>query len=106
MLLAQIEPLAGPRDLTPLSSADYAIIGLYLVGMLVLGAVVSTRIRAFKDYFLASGALTTPLLVCSLVSSYYGVDVTFGTSESGYYYGVVAWFWYSLPYYIFIAIAA
>ena len=106
MLLAQIDPNPAARDLTPLSSVDYAIIGLYLLGMLVLGALVSTRIRAFKDYFLASGALTTPLLVCSLVSSYYGIDVTFGTSESGYYYGVVAWFWYSLPYYIFIAIAA
>ena len=32
--------------------------------------------------------------------------MTFGTSESGFYYGVVAWFWYSLPYYFFIAFAA
>ena len=74
--------------------------------MLALGAVVSTRIKGFKDYFLAGGALTTPLLVCTLVSSYYGIDVTFGTSESGFYYGVVAWFWYSLPYYFFIGFAA
>ncbi|MCC6492553.1 MAG: sodium:solute symporter family protein [Pirellulales bacterium] len=85
---------------------DFAVIGLYLLGMVALGAMLATRIRAFKDYFLASGALTTPLLVCTLVSSYYGIDVTFGTSESGYYYGVVAWFWYSLPYYFFIASAA
>lgn len=89
-----------------LDSLDLAIIGLYLLGMVALGAMLATRIRAFKDYFLASGALTTPLLVCTLVSSYYGIDVTFGTSESGYYYGVVAWFWYSLPYYFFIAFAA
>ncbi len=89
-----------------LDAVDYTIIGVYLLGMLALGAVVSTRIRGFKDYFLAGGELTTPLLVCSLVSSYYGIDVTFGTSESGFYYGVVAWFWYSLPYYVFIVIAA
>jgi solute:Na+ symporter, SSS family len=91
---------------SPLDSFDYAIIVAYLVGMLALGAFISTRIRAFKDYFLAGGALTTPLLVCTLVSSYYGLDVTFGTSETGYYNGVVAWFWYSLPYYFFIAFAA
>jgi SSS family solute:Na+ symporter len=89
-----------------LDAFDYGIIGAYLLGMLALGAALSTQIKAFKDYFLASGALTTPLLVCTLVSSYYGIDVTFGTSESGYYYGVVAWFWYSLPYYFFIALAA
>lgn len=89
-----------------LDGLDYAVIGLYLAAMLALGAVLSTKIRAFKDYFLAGGALTTPLLICTLVSSYYGLDVTFGTSESGFYYGVAAWFWYSLPYYFFIAFAA
>jgi SSS family solute:Na+ symporter len=91
---------------SPLDAFDYSIIGAYMVGMVALGWVLSSQIKAFKDYFLASGALTTPLLVCTLVSSYYGVDVTFGTSESGYYYGVVAWFWYSIPYYFFIAFAA
>jgi solute:Na+ symporter, SSS family len=90
----------------PLHPIDYAIVVAYLVGMLALGAVLSARIKAFKDYFLAGGALTTPLLVCTLVSSYYGLDVTFGTSETSFYYGVVAWFWYSLPYYVFITLAA
>jgi SSS family solute:Na+ symporter len=92
--------------LAKLATVDYAIVAAYLVGMLALGAAVSTRIKAFKDYFLAGGALTTPLLVCTLVSSYYGLDVTFGTSETSFYYGIVAWFWYSLPYYVFIALAA
>ena len=98
--------LAAAAKPTPLAVADYVILAIYLLGMIALGAVVSTRIRGFKDYFLAGGALTTPLLVCTLVSSYYGIDVTFGTSESGFHYGVVAWFWYSLPYYFFIAFAA
>lgn len=91
---------------TALSGLDYVIVAVYLLGMIALGGYLSTRIRAFKDYFLAGGALTTPLLVCTLVSSYFGLDVTFGTSESGFYYGVAAWFWYSLPYYVFIAFAA
>lgn len=99
-------PAGAAENAGPLETIDYAFLGVYLVGMLALGAVVSTRIRGFKDYFLAGGELTTPLLVCSLVSSYYGIDVTFGTSESGFYYGVVAWFWYSLPYYFFIVVAA
>jgi len=106
MLLASILAARLVPQQSPLDRVDYAIIGLYLLGMVALGAVLSTRIKAFKDYFLASGALTTPLLVCTLVSSYYGVDVTFGTSETGYYHGVVAWFWYSFPYYFFIAFAA
>lgn len=89
-----------------LATVDYAIIAAYLLGMVALGAFLASRIRHFKDYFLAGGALTTPLLICTLVSSYYGLDVTFGTSESGYYYGLAAWFWYSFPYYIFIAIGA
>ena len=93
-------------DHEQLDGFDYVVIGLYLAAMLALGAVLSTQIRAFKDYFLAGGALTTPLLICTLVSSYYGIEVTFGTSESGFYYGVVAWFWYSLPYYFFFAFAA
>jgi SSS family solute:Na+ symporter len=89
-----------------MTTLDYTIVALYMVAMLALGAIVSTRIKGFRDYFLAGGALTTPLLVCTLVSSYNGIDITFGTSESGFYYGLVSWFWYSLPYYVFIALAA
>jgi SSS family solute:Na+ symporter len=92
--------------LPTLNGVDYAVVVLYMLGMLALGAIVSTRIKAFKDYFLAGGALSTPLLVCTLVSSYYGLDVTFGTSETSFYYGIAAWCWYSLPYYFFIATAA
>jgi solute:Na+ symporter, SSS family len=105
MLIAQLEPGAA-KQIVGLTTPDYVIVVAYLIGVIGLGAYVSTRIRGFKDYFLAGGALTTPLLVCTLVSSYYGIDVTFGTSESGFYYGVAAWFWFSLPYYFFIAFAA
>jgi solute:Na+ symporter, SSS family len=106
MSIALIALQSSPLRPSALSAVDYAVIVAYLVGMLVLGAVISTRIKAFKDYFLAGGALTTPLLVCTLVSSYYGLDVTFGTSETSFYYGISAWCWYSLPYYLFIATAA
>jgi SSS family solute:Na+ symporter len=89
-----------------LGALDWAVIAAYLAGMVALGWVLARRIHHFKDYFLAGGALTTPLLVCTLVSTYYGLDVTFGTTESGFYYGLSAWVWYSCPYYGTIIIAA
>lgn len=89
-----------------LGPVDWSIIVVYLAGMIALGAVLASRIRQFKDYFLAGGALTTPLLVCTLVSTYYELDVTFATSESGFEYGLVAWVWLSRPYYVAIILAA
>ncbi len=89
-----------------LATLDYALVGVYLLAMIGIGWAVSSRIRGFRDYFLAGGTLTTPLLVCTLVSTYYELDVTFATSESGYYYGLAAWFWLSRPYYVVIIVAA
>lgn len=70
MLIAQIAPDGTPQQAAALSAADYVVIAVYLLGMIALGAFLSTRIKVFKDYFLAGGALTTPLLICTLVSSY------------------------------------
>ncbi len=89
-----------------LTGLDLAIVGVYLASMLWLGAWLSKRIHGFRDYFLADGALTTPLLICTLVSTYYELDVTFAVSEQGYYYGLVSWFWLSRPYYVAIILAA
>lgn len=89
-----------------LGLVDYTIVGAYLAGMIGLGLIMSSKIRKFKDYFLAGGALTTPLLICSLVSTYYELDVTFATSERSFYAGVVAWFWEARPYYVAIFLAA
>ncbi len=85
---------------------DLAIIGLYLTAMVAVGAVVSRRITGFRDYFVAAGRMTTPLLVCTLVSTYYGLDVLFGGSEVAYLEGVVAFFGYTRPYYFVILVAA
>lgn len=89
-----------------LSPLDFGIVVLYLAGMLVIGAVVSRRIASFRDYFVAGGRMTTALLVCTLVSTYYGLDVLFGGSEVSYQEGLVAWFVYLRPYYVAILIAA
>jgi SSS family solute:Na+ symporter len=50
--------------------------------------------------------MTTPILVCTLVSTYYGLDVLFGASEVSYREGLVSWFVYLRPYYLTILIAA
>ncbi len=89
--------------MTPL---DLAIAGSYVVGMLVLGYVVSRSIHGFRDYFLAGSRMTAPLLVCTIVSTYYGLDVLLGGSEVGYVDGIVGWFWYTRPYYLAILLTA
>ena len=89
-----------------LEALDWAVVGVYMALMLGVGAWVGTKMRRFKDYFMAGGALTTPLLICALVSTYYELDVTIATSERGFYSGLVAWTWESRPYYLAIIMAA
>ncbi|GIW51418.1 MAG: hypothetical protein KatS3mg081_0773 [Gemmatimonadales bacterium] len=89
-----------------MSAADFAIVIAYIAGILGLGAAVSRRIASFRDYFVAGGRMTTPILVCTLVSTYYGLDVLFGASEVSYREGLVSWFVYLRPYYLAILIAA
>ena len=60
----------------------------------------------FEDFFLAGRSLTTPLLITTLISTYYGIDVLFGDSQLGFTNGVVAWFAYARPTYAFFLIAA
>lgn len=87
-----------------MGALDLGIVIAYMAGMLLLGFVVSRRIHGFRDYFIAGGRMGTPLLVCTLVSTYYGLDVLFGGSEVGFIDGVVGWFFYTRPYYVAILI--
>jgi SSS family solute:Na+ symporter len=77
-----------------------------VAGILALGWAVSRRVTGFRDWFVAGGRMTTPLLVATLVSTYYGLDVLFGGAEVGYTEGVVGWFYYLRPYYLAIVLAA
>ncbi len=89
-----------------MTTPDLLLLAGYVAGILVLGWLVSRRIHTFRDWFVAGGRMTTPLLVCTLVSTYYGLDVLFGGSEVGYVEGVVGWFYYLRPYYLAIIVAA
>ena len=85
---------------------DYIIISIYLAGMVGVGLWFAKKHTDFDDFFLAGRSLTTPLLITTLISTYYGVDVLFGDSQLGFTDGVVAWFGYARPTYAFSLIAA
>ena len=89
-----------------ISTIDYAIIALYLSGMVGVGLWFAKKHTDFDDFFLAGRSLTTPLLITTLISTYYGIDVLFGDSQLGFTDGVVAWFGYARPTYAFFLIAA
>jgi solute:Na+ symporter, SSS family len=77
---------------------DWIIILLYLAGMIYVGLFFQKKNKNFEDYFLASKGITMPLLIGTLVSTFFGLDTLFGTSEIGYFEGVTAFFAYALPY--------
>ncbi|MGH7277627.1 MAG: sodium:solute symporter family protein, partial [Candidatus Rokuibacteriota bacterium] len=89
-----------------LHALDLAIVVAYLAGMVAIGYVVARRLRGFADFFVAGRALTTPILICSLVSSYYGLDALFGDSGDAAREGVVVWFAYGRPYTVALLLAA
>ena len=89
-----------------IATIDYIIISLYLLGMVGVGFWFAKKHSDFEDFFLAGRSLTTPLLITTLISTYYGIDVLFGDSQLGFTNGVVAWFAYARPTYAFFLIAA
>ncbi len=89
-----------------ISTIDYVIIVLYLSGMVGVGLWFAKKHTDFDDFFLAGRSLTTPLLITTLISTYYGIDVLFGDSQLGFTDGVVAWFGYARPTYAFFLVAA
>ena len=89
-----------------IATIDYIIIAIYLMGMVGVGVWFAKKHTDFDDFFLAGRSLTTPLLITTLISTYYGIDVLFGDSQLGFTNGVVAWFGYARPTYAFFLIAA
>jgi SSS family solute:Na+ symporter len=98
----------GPFQINAhMSWFDFGVIGAYMVGMLGVGYYVSRKLPSFDEYMVAGRTMTTPILICTLVSTYYGLDVLFGTSELAFNAGVVAFFGYSnlaLAAYLFAAL--
>ena len=92
-----------------LSWLDWVIVIAYLAGMIYIGLFFRKKNHNFEDYFLASKGITMPLLIGTLVSTFFGLDTLFGTSEIGFFEGVTGFFAYALPYtamYILMALIA
>ncbi|MCX8032507.1 MAG: sodium:solute symporter family protein [Thermoleophilia bacterium] len=85
---------------------DWIVIAAYIGGLLWLGFYFSRRKQTFDDYFMAGRNVPAPLLVGTLVSTFYGLDTLLGTAEVGYFEGVSAFFAYALPYAVFYVILA
>ena len=90
----------------PLEIIDYIIVIVYLSGMIGVGLWFAKKHTDFEDFFLAGRSLTTPILITTLISTYYGIDVLFGDTQLAFTDGVVAWFGYARPTYAFFLIAA
>ena len=87
-------------------AVDLTIVALYLVGMIAAGWWISARVKKFADFFVAGRALTAPVLICSIVSSYYGLDVLFGDAGDAAREGVSVYFTYMRPYTLAMLAAA
>jgi len=81
---------------TVLSSIDLGVVVAYMLAMLGVGYYVYQKAPSFEEYMVAGRSMTTPILVCTLASTYYGLDVLFGTSELSYNEGMVAFFGYTV----------
>ena len=93
---------------TMVSGIDLAVVIGYMAMMLGIGFYVYRKAPSFEQFMVAGRSMTTPILVCTLASTYYGLEDLFGTSEFAYNDGIVAYFGYtllSLGIYVFAAFA-
>jgi SSS family solute:Na+ symporter len=87
-----------------LSPADFIVIGLYFLAVLVIGFLASRPGRNEAEFLLAGRSLTTPVFVMTLVSTWYGGIL--GVGEFSYRYGISNWIVQGVPYYIFAVVFA
>ena len=93
---------------TLIAPIDIAVVVTYLACMIGIGVYVFRKVPSFEEFIVAGRSMTTPILVCTLASTYYGLEDLFGTSEFAYNDGIVAYFGYtllSLGIYVFAAFA-
>jgi len=92
-------------DLLFLGPFDILLIVLYLVGVVLIGLRSSWRSRGKHEEFIIAGrALTLPVFVATLVSTWYGGIL--GVGEFAYSFGVSTWIVFGVPYYLFAILYA
>jgi SSS family solute:Na+ symporter len=85
---------------------DKVIIVVYFAAMIGIGVLLFSRMQSFDDFLVAGRRMNAPLLVCTLVSTYYGLGVLLAGSEISYESGVVNWFFDTAPAYLMILVTA
>ncbi|MCR4428184.1 MAG: sodium:solute symporter family protein [Caldiserica bacterium] len=96
----------GNDFFVPLGWVDWAVILIFFSILVGMGVYFSRRRMGFDDFFSAGRKITSPLLVATLVSTFYGLGALFGTGEVGYMSGIVAIFSFSIPFYFMFIIMA
>ena len=81
------------------ATADYLVLLLYALVVILVGIVASRKQASPTDFLLAGRSLTLPLFVMTLVSTWYGGIL--GVGEFSYLYGISNWVVQGVPYYIF-----
>lgn len=69
---------------------DYAVFGLYLLGVLAVGLYLSLRVKTSEDYFLAGRKLPFWAIGMSIVVTDIGATSMVGLAGEGYSFGLVA----------------
>ena len=74
--------------------------------LITIGIYSYRKDSTYTDFMLAGRGMTTPMLISTMVSTYYGLDILFGSSEMAFNDGLMAFFGYalsSLAFYLFVA---
>jgi SSS family solute:Na+ symporter len=84
---------------------DTVLIVLYFIAVLVVGFRSGRKEkRTLDEYLVAGRALTLPMFVATLVSTWYGGIL--GVGEFSYRYGISNWVVFGVPYYLFAVVFA
>jgi SSS family solute:Na+ symporter len=87
-----------------LAPADLAVIAVFCAAVIAIGIFTRRSSVRDVDFLLAGRALTTPVFVMTLVSSWYGGIL--GVGEFSYRFGLSNWFLQGVPYYVFAVVFA
>jgi solute:Na+ symporter, SSS family len=69
------------------------ILAGYAILMIIIGALVSRRVRETSEFFVAGRNLTSGLLFSTLLAANIGAGSTVGATGLGYRIGLSAWWW-------------
>src|SRR6056297_1892460 len=82
-----------------LDTSSLIIIGLYLVGMILIGLYFQKKVNVSEDYFLAGRTLNSFIIMATVSASIIGGGALIGRGGVIYSQGVVA-IWIAVPYLI------